>query len=123
MTATCQNKPSVVSADTVLVYHVTTPHHESAIWKIRIEVSEPVNPVSLDKVVLVYPNPCRDGFNLQVPEGDYRMQLYNAMGQNIIQKEFHGSECHVTINRTGNYFLLLRDAQGNSVRKLVSVVK
>lgn len=122
VTAELQNKPEVVSADTLLVYNLVTPHKDSAKWYIRIQAANRVSASTAEKSIVLYPNPCYGGFNLKVPEDDYQMRLYNSLGQFVKQVEFRGTDCYCPVEQAGNYILLLQNSQGIVARKTVSVL-
>lgn len=72
--------------------------------------------------LLLYPNPSRDGFYLQLPAGKYRMQLCNSLGQHLLQMEQLEGTVWCPVGRPGLYLLRVSDAAGKSVNKVVTVL-
>lgn len=79
----------------------------------------------LDEEISVYPNPTSDQLFIEMPDmnGEYRYQLFNSLGADIVIKEMKSSKTMVDLNslESGTYFLKVN--KGSKSSKTLKIVK
>ena len=73
--------------------------------------------------ILVYPNPSDEQFSISIEEGQYKLELMDALGKIVYSDEFSGSAYDLnTINfEEGIYYLRLGSDKGNFAERLVII--
>lgn len=70
------------------------------------------------KLLRVYPNPCVENVNIEVPASGYTVSLYNINGARLGAFK-NASSLNMTGYAPGLYFVKVTSKQGESVRKLI----
>jgi hypothetical protein len=80
-----------------------------------------------NEAMLAYPNPARDNLSVRFPsEGNRKIELFNALGQTVIDMETNSANPILNISGTnpGIYRLRATDAQGNTATvRNISILK
>lgn len=73
-----------------------------------------------DVGVLVFPNPSKDGFNIQC-EGTASIEVFSMDGKMVKCLESAGSPCIIDGLGSGMYLVRIVSSQGSTVRKIVKL--
>ncbi len=87
-------------------------------WKIENIIS--VNELNCFSSIQVFPNPCRDYFNINVPDKiNYSLELLNCLGTIIWKKNVvEGQKQDISELRNGVYFLKIYNSEQFILKKL-----
>ncbi|MEE4176255.1 MAG: endonuclease [Bacteroides sp.] len=94
------------------------PEFASRIWdENNVSVSDPQ---AIAKIT-VYPNPARDWFILEAPEGTYKLELFTLHGARVFTETLVPGETRISTNNMipGLYLLILTTEQGNFHQKVL----
>ncbi|MGV0831196.1 T9SS type A sorting domain-containing protein [Empedobacter brevis] len=85
------------------------------------EILSTENPAGTVPEVLMYPNPAHHQVNFMIPDGAYKLTVYNTLGkimhkENLTQNTFH---IDVSSYQPGTYFVHLSGQQGEFHTKLI----
>jgi endoglucanase len=80
------------------------------------EIVNNINQKTLAKELQVYPNPCRDAININVPNelNNVNVEIYNLLGELVLRRSYPGSSPDIKLNistfNPGTYLIKMYDS-------------
>ncbi len=80
------------------------------------------NLVINDENISIFPNPCKDKFNIKLPPAVERLNIYNSLGQKIFTEITNGKSYFEKFNlKSGTYYITLEIEEKTITKKLIVV--